>query len=817
MVEKSEAPAAPFDFKTCSVPDALARLACKPGGLSSIQARERLAQYGPNRIEEHHVPAWRKFLGHFTSPISIIIFAAAALSFFIGDLPDAGVIFFLLLLNVSIGFYIERQADVALATLSKKLAVRARVRRDGAWGEEEADTLVPGDLVELAAGHIVPADAKLIEGDIEVDQSALTGESLPVALQPRGLAYASSLVRKGRARALIVLTGGHTTFGRTAQLAQMSKPKSHLDKAIEQIGHFLILLSVLGALVVVGVGVVRGYTLAETALLALTLLVASVPAAMPAVLATIMAMGALHLAKKHAVVRQLSALEALASVNVICSDKTGTLTLNQIKVQQLWPWRVSEDELLRAARRCVPLDSDDPIDQAIEHHGLLRSREIWKLEKFVQADSVRKRATAYLARMQGGRTRRIVAVKGAPQVVLALCRMGAGQKKAALKQVEKFAQEGYRTLAVAQKELSGADKEEKGAVFVGLIALADPARPDARQTVRKAGQMGILVKMVSGDHAAVVRHVADDIGIKGRVLAASVLGRLRPAQARMEILRTGIFAEVLPEQKYQIVKAHRANGDVVAVTGDGVNDAPALKEADAGVAVEGATEVAKSAADLVLTKPGLSVIVEAVEEGRAIFERMHHYVIYRLAETFRVLFLVPASIIVLGFFPLTPIQLVVLSVLNDVPILAMATDNVEQPKAPEKWRVKRLLGVSSMLGVVGLFNSGLLLFVFYFVFHLPLAVIQTLLFLKLSLAGHLMVFHARSPGPIFKSKPPSRTLLAAIVGTQLIATAMALMGIFVQQVGIVEVVGMWIWVFIFLFITEHFKHLAYVAADRMGW
>ncbi len=823
-------PADPFDFKSATIAQSCSRLGADAAGLSSREARERLAQYGPNRIEEKRVPLWRKLLSHFAAPISLIILAASILSFLIGDLADSGVILFLFLLNGSIGFYIERQADGALASLSKKLAVRARVMRDGHWEDVDADELAPGDVVDLAGGRIVPADAKLIEGELEVDPSALTGESLPVPLAAGALAYASSLVHKGRAKALVVLTGARTTFGKTATLAQMSKPKSHLDQAIEGVGHFLLVLALIGALIVIAVGAVRGYSLDQLALLALTLLVASVPAAMPAVLATIMALGALHLAKKHVVVRQLSVLEALASVSVVCSDKTGTLTLNQIKVQALWPCQCTDAELLRTALMCIRPDSDDPIDRAIEHHGLLHARADWTLDRLVPADSSRKRATAFLSR---GR-QRMVAIKGAPQVVLALCRLSPAARRAALRQVERFALEGFRTLAVAARPLgrpearaggpsgrsissSGADPRERGARFIGLIAMADPARPDARATIQKAAQMGIVIKMVSGDHMAVVRHVAENIGIRGRSLSASALARLKPAQARLEVLRTHIFAEVLPAQKYDIVKIHRAAGEVVAVTGDGVNDAPALKEADAGIAVSSANEVAKSAADLVLTRPGLAVIVDGIEEGRAIFERMRHYVTYRLAETFRVLFLVPASIIALGFFPLTPIQLVVLSVLNDIPILAMATDRVDQPGAPEKWRLKNLLGISSALGLVGLVNSGLLLYVFYFVLKIPVPIIQTLFFLKLSISGHLMVFHARSKGPVLKTTPPSRTLLIAVIITQLIATAMALLGIFVVPVGILEVLGMWAWVTMFFFITEWVKHYAYALSDRLGW
>jgi len=329
--------------------------------------------------------------------------------------------------------------------------------------------------------------------------------------------------------------------------------------------------------------------------------------------------------------------------------------------------------------------------------------------------------------------------------------------------------------------------------------------------------MGVKVRMVTGDQSAAARNIASRIGMKGAELTSSALAQLKGTAVAIKIRATTIFSEILPSQKYEIVQTLQEGGEIVAVTGDGVNDAPALKRASVGIAVSGATEVARSAADLVLTRPGLSVIVDGIQEGRAIYKRMYHYVTYRLAETFRVLFLVPFAIIAFGFFPLTPIQLVLLSVLNDIPILAMATDNVDNASYPEKWRIKRLIGVSSILGLTGLVSSSLLLYIVFFIFKLPIEIIQTLLFLKLSVSGHLMVFHARNKGPVLKGTPPSRTLLSAVIITQLIATTMALVGIFVTPISIWIILGLWAWCVLFFFITEWFKHYAYAFADKLKW
>ena len=817
-----------MDFGAAAVEEVKTALSYSEQGLTEAQAHERLLRDGPNSIPEKHTALWRKILSHLVAPIALVILAAGLLSAWIGDVEDAIVIFFLYLLNCAIGIYIERKADGALAELSQQIGVTARVRRDGAWARRPAAELVAGDLVELNGGDVVPADIKIIDGEVEVDQSTLTGESLPVPCGAGGLAYAASLVQRGHAQGIVVLIGVNTTFGRTAQLAQAQRPMGSLDKSILKIGQYLVVLALIGAAIVIGVGIVRNYSLSETALLALTLLVASVPAAMPAVLATIMAVGAMRLAKSGVVVRQLSSLEELSGVTVICSDKTGTLTENKLAVGSVWTHDCSDVVLVDSAASCMPDDSPDPIDTAIftyAQKSAVGKLAGWKSIRYVPADGDRKRATVVLHNEKTGAYKLVI--KGAPQKILELCKVDSKTKTAALSQTELFAGQGFRTLGIAVKGLT-ADQadgphmqlktlDETGATLLGLISLSDQPRPDAAATIQRAQEMGVQVRMVTGDHSAAARNIAARIGMKGTELTSAAIAKLKGTAGAMKIRATTIFSEIIPAQKYEIVQTLQAGGEIVAVTGDGVNDAPALKRAAVGIAVSGANEVARSAADLVLTRPGLSVIVDGIQEGRAIYKRMYHYVTYRLAETFRVLFLVPFAIIAFGFFPLTPLQLVLLSVLNDIPILAMATDNVDNASKPEKWRVKRLLGVSSVLGAVGLTSSALLLSLAFFVLKLPTDVIQTLLFLKLSLSGHLMLFHARNKGPVLKGTPPSRTLLTAVVGTQLLATGMALVGIFVTPISIWLVLFLWGWTLMFFFITEWFKHYAYELSEQRNW
>ena len=817
-----------MDFKTATVQEVKTELSYSENGLTEAQSRERLLRDGPNSIPEKRTAFWRKILSHLVAPIALVILAAGLLSVWIGDIEDAIVIFFLYLLNCAIGIYIERKADGALAELSHAIGVTARVKRDNAWSRRPAADLVAGDLVELNGGDVVPADIKIIEGEVEVDQSTLTGESLPVVCGIKGLAYAASLVQRGHAVGIVVLTGVNTTFGRTAQLAQAQRPMGSLDKSTLKIGQYLVLLSLIGAAIVVGVGMVRHYSLGETALLALTLLVASVPAAMPAVLATIMAVGAMRLAKSGVVVRQLSSLEELSGVTVICSDKTGTLTENKLAVGSVWARGCSDAVLMRSAAACMSDDSSDPIDLAISGYAqksAVGELSGWKNVRYIPSDGDRKRATVVLHNEKTDAYQLVI--KGAPQKVLELCKADSKTKAAALSQAEEFAGQGFRTLAIAVKDVTARQADgpneqlktldETGATLLGLISLSDQPRPDAAATIQRAHEMNVKVLMVTGDHSAAARNIASRIGMTGTELTSTALAALKGASGAMKIRATTIFTEVIPSQKFEIVQTLQDGGEIVAVNGDGVNDAPALKRAAVGIAVSGANEVARSAADLVLTRPGLSVIVDGIAEGRAIYKRMYHYVTYRLAETFRVLFLVPFAIIAFGFFPLTPLQLVLLSVLNDIPILAMATDNVDNASKPEKWRFKRLMGVSSVLGMVGLVSSALLLCLVFFIIKLPINIIQTLLFLKLSLSGHLMLFHARNKGPVLKGTPPSKMLLTAVVGTQLLATAMALLGIFVTPISIWLILFLWGWTLLFFFITEWFKHYAYQLSDQMNW
>ena len=612
--------------------------------------------------------------------------------------PDFFIILLLLVSNATIGFWEEHQAGNAIAALKAQLAIKARVRRDGKWITPAARELVPGDVIRLRLGDIVPADARLLAGDpVEVDQSALTGESLPATVEPGGAVFSGSILRQGEIGALVYATGASTYFGKTAQLVGQAHTVSHFQRAVLKIGNYLIVLAAIFVGVIITVSVLRGDAVLTTLQFALVLTVAAIPVAMPTVLSVTMAVGARLLAGKKAIVSRLVAIEELAGVDVLCTDKTGTLTQNKLTLGD--PFSVddvpAEDVILQAALASRD-DDDDTIDLAVL--GGLKSKQAlqgYEVVHFQPFDAVSKRTEATVKAADGTSFR---VTKGAPQVILELS-ANAGKVKADVdKAVNEFAARGFRSLGVARAEGKGQWR------FLGVLPLFDPPRADAKATIATARQMGVEVKMVTGDALAIAQETAKTLGMGADVLDASGLGdveRKETAAAAESIEQADGFAQVFPEHKFHIVDVLQQRGHIVGMTGDGVNDAPALKKADCGIAVSGATDAARAAASIVLTTPGLSVIIDAIKESRKIFQRMNSYAIYRIAETLRVLLFVTLVILIFNFFPVTAIMIVMLALLNDGAILSIAYDNVRYRDQPEAWNMRLVLGIATVLGVVG--------------------------------------------------------------------------------------------------------------------
>jgi H+-transporting ATPase len=801
------------EAKKTSINELLKKLSASKKGLSASEVKERIQEYGANEIPEKKVNPFIKFLGYFWGPIPWMIEAAIIMSALINHWSDFWIILMLLMLNAVVGFWQEYKASNAIELLKKRLAPTARVLRDGKWVEAPAQELVPGDVVRVRLGDIVPADIKLIDGNyLEVDESTLTGESLPVEKHVSDVSYSGSIIRRGEMDAVVATTGMSTYFGKTAKLVEEAETQSHLQKAIIKIGDYLIVLAVTLVIVIFLVAAFRHESMLETIQFALVLTVAAIPAALPAVLSVTMAIGAIALAKKEAIVSKLASIEEIAGMDVLCADKTGTITKNELTIGKVVHLAEFKDsDVLLFGTLASREEDQDPIDNAIINkiktiQAVAKTVDSYKISKFKPFDPVSKRTEATV-RGENGNSFKVA--KGAPQVILSLATNKDAIADKVDEYVDDFAVKGYRALGVAKSD-------EKGNwQYVGLIALHDPPREDSAETIKTAQSMGINVKMVTGDHAAIGKEIAQQVSLGTNIMTAASFVDKPDSEAQPVVENADGFAQVFPEHKFRIVKLLQNKEHIVGMTGDGVNDAPALKLADAGIAVAGATDAAKSAADIVLTKPGLSVIIDAIKQSRQIFQRMNNYSIYRIAETIRVLLFITFSIVVFQFYPVNALMIVLLAILNDLPIITIAYDNVKYSDTPEKWNMMMLLGIATMLGIVGVFSSFGILYIGRELLNLNREILQSFIYLKLSVAGHLTVFVARTRRS-FWSIRPAKQLLAAVILTQLTATLITVYGILLPAMGWELALLVWGYALTLFIVTDFLKVYFYKLLDHKG-
>jgi H+-transporting ATPase len=781
-----------------------------PDGLSPEEVARRLEQFGYNELPEKEANPVLKFLSYFWGPIPWMIEIAVVLSALVQHWADFGIILALLLMNAVVGFWEEYQAAGAIAALKARLALHARVRRGGAWTTVPARELVPGDLIRVRLGDIVPADARLLAGDpVDVDQSALTGESLPVSHKTGETIYSGSIIRQGEIDAVVTGTGANTYFGKTTKLVETATTVSHFQRAVLKIGDYLIVIALALVSLILVVSLFREERFLETLEFALVLTVAAVPVALPAVLSVTMAVGARLLAKREAIVSRLASIEELAGMDVLCSDKTGTLTENRLTLGE--PFAVAgvrPEQVVAWAALASRAEDQDPIDLAVLS-GLPKDagEQGDRVTHFQPFDPVHKRTEATVEGRDGAVFK---VTKGAPQVILGLAANAAEVQPQVEKAIAGFAARGFRALGVARADGDGPWQ------FLGVLPLHDPPRPDSKPTIATARTMGIDVKMVTGDQVAIGKEVAREVGLGTDILDAGLFGETaahKVGQLTDAIEGADGFAQVFPEHKYHIVEVLQQRGHIVGMTGDGVNDAPALKKADAGIAVAGATDAARAAADIVLLTPGLSVIIDAIKESRKIFQRMNSYAIYRIAETIRVLLFMTLSILVFNFYPVTAVMIVLLALLNDGAILSIAYDRVRYSDQPEVWRMNRVLGIATVLGIAGVVASFGLFYLGERVFRLDRGTIQTLMYLKLSVAGHLTIFITRTRGP-FWSIPPARILVGAVVGTQFVATLVSVYGLFMEPIGWEAALLVWVYAVAWALVNDWIKLAAYRVFDR---
>ncbi|KAK9235142.1 hypothetical protein V1525DRAFT_410841 [Lipomyces kononenkoae] len=774
-------------------------------GLTKEQVLLRRKKYGLNQMKEESGNLVKTFFMYFVGPIQFVMEAAALLAAALQDWVDFGVICALLLLNAVVGFFQEFQAGSIVDELKKTLAQKATALRDGVLVEVDTNEIVPGDIVQLEEGTILPADGRLItEGTfIQVDQSSITGESLAVDKYPGDTCYGSSTVKHGETFMIVTNTGDSTFVGHAAKLATTSGESGHFTQVLNGIGGTLLALVIATLLVVWLSSFYRSTPIVEILQYTLAITIIGVPVGLPAVVTTTMAVGAAYLAKKKAIVQKLSAIESLAGVEILCSDKTGTLTKNKLSLSE--PYTVAaveSDDLILAA--CLASSRKrkgmDAIDRTFlkalrSHPGAMASLLKYKVKEFFPFDPVSKKITAIVESAEG---ERMICVKGAPLVILrtveesqALSEEVSNEYK---NKVAEFAARGFRSLGVARRIDEG-DWE-----ILGIMPLSDPPRHDTAKTINEAKSLGLSIKMLTGDAVGIARETARRLGLGTNIYNAERLGLggggdMPGSEVYDFVEAADGFAEVFPQHKYNVVEILQQRGYLVAMTGDGVNDAPSLKRADTGIAVQGASDAARSAADIVFLAPGLSAIIDALKTSRQIFHRMYSYVVYRIALSLHLELFLGLSIAILNRS--LNIELVVfIAIFADIATLAIAYDNAPYSVTPVKWNLPKLWGMSVILGVIlaiGTWITLTTMFVGGGGIIQNYGNVDEIVFLQIALSENWLIFITRASGP-FWSSMPSWQLAGAVFTVDVVATLFAIFGVFErqQQTSIVTIVRVWI-------------------------
>jgi H+-transporting ATPase len=736
-------------------------------GLSSQEAAARLQKFGPNAIPEQKPHPIRAFLLKFWAPVPWMLEVTFILEMALHKPVESIIIALLLVGNAVLGFVQEGRAQAALEILRHRLEINARVMRDGKWLLVPARDLVPGDCIYLRMGDMVPADARLSSGYIQADQSALTGESAPIELAPGGDVRSGSVVKRGEAAAEVTATGAKSVFGKTAELVRGAKTVGHMEQIIFSIVKYLVIMDVTLVVVILIYAFAMGIAWFVILPFALILLVASVPVALPATFTLAQAAAWLEMADNDVLVTRLSAIQELASMQQLCCDKTGTLTLNELALEKVQGLNGStaSDVLAFAAQTC-DAGTQDPIDIAIlkQYQANPVASFHWRRAKLIPFDPATKRAEAELE-MDGKKAR---AIKGAPTTLVGLCH----NTRDILKQADALAAAGNRVIGVAAQT----DGELE---MIGLLSLRDPPRPESRDTIAKLQALGIRVRMVTGDGHTTAQAIATQLGIGSRSADRSAIENGQ--------LEADVFAGVFPEDKIALVRQLQKQHIITGMTGDGVNDAPALKQAEVGIAVSSATDVARCAASLVLTKPGISHLTDAVNIGRKVYRRMLTYTTNKVTKTMQVALFLSLGLLITGSLVTTPRLILLLLFANDFVTMSLASDRVTPSPHPDRWNIRVLMGSSAVIAISWL----LYCFAVFYVgrhFMKPPAT-QTLVFLALVFSGLATVYLVRESRAFWKSRPGT-FLLCATAGDVVVVSAMAVFGVLMAPVPITMVLGL---------------------------
>ena len=740
-------------------------------GLTSDEVRKRQKEYGFNEVVEKKESSLKRFAKKFWGLTSWMLEITMILTLLLGRYLDFYIVAGLLFLNVILGYVQEERANKALEALKQKLHVNSRVLRDGKWIVVPARELVPGDIVRIRAGDIVPADIILGEGEVEVDQSALTGESLTVSRGRDEVVYSGSVIKRGEATGIVIATGTKTYFGKTTELVNVARPKLHMEEVIGQVVKWLLVMVValLAAAFVYSALLVKTSYL-DLLELSLVLLVSAIPVALPAMFTITMALGSIELSKKGVLVTRLSASEDAASMDTLCTDKTGTITLNKISIAEVVPLNsYNEEEVVVFGALASEEANQDPIDVAFIQEAREKNAEMtkYKVLKFVPFDPKTRRTEATV--QYDGKV--VEVMKGAVNVIVELCKLDENTKKKVQETIDGMAEKGYRSLGIALKE----NGEAK---LIGIVGLYDKPRPDSARLISELKDLGVKVKMLTGDAKPIALQVAKQVGLGENAANVTEVKAMNEDQKDDVIEKSDVFAEVYPEDKYMIVKSLQKRKHVVGMTGDGVNDAPALKQAEVGIAVSNATDVAKAAASVVLTQPGLINIVDLVKTGRMIYQRIVTWIFNKVVKTFQIVVFTVLALFLWNRFVVNAYDVLLLLFLIDFVTISISTDRVRYSKTPDKWNVDWLVKVSMLLGIASVLESLFFTYIGVNYFGLLNSVnkLHTFAFELLMLSGMLTIFVVRERGHFWNSRP-SNALMASIVADIALALAISTFGI----------------------------------------
>jgi H+-transporting ATPase len=756
-------------------------------GLTSQEASDRLAKYGRNVIPEAKPHPWLAFLKRIWGPVPWMLEITVILELFLHKYNEVVIIAALIVFNAVFSTIQEKRSSDALAMLRQHLQVIARVLRDGVWQTMSAEQLVPDDIIHVRVGDLLPADIELHDGNLLLDQSALTGESLPVEISIHGIGYAGAIVKYGEATAKVTGTGVNTRFGHTAELVRQARNQSNLETIIFSVTKALVIFDSLLVLAVLAYALFTDISFLQTLPFALILLVASVPVALPATFAIATALGAQELSHQGVLVTNLSAIEEAAGMGVLFSDKTGTITENHLSVTDLCSYTdINKDDVLHLAAMACDPSTQDPLDLAI----LQRAQECGVLpdfnlrQQFLPFEPETKRSEAYF--QNNGALLHVA--KGAPHMIAPLC---ANMPKTLDIDVDNLAAQGYRVLAVAH-----GDRQKM--VLSGLVSLQDPPRSDSAELIHQLHEFGVRVVMVTGDGLSTAKAIARQVGIGNHGCTAQTILEDPPDTT------CDVFAEVLPEHKFNLVHAAQKDAHIVGMTGDGVNDAPALKQAQVGIAVSSATDVAKAAASLVLTSPGLENILTAIRVSRQIYQRMLTYTLNKIIKTIQIGVFLSLGLILAGTFVISPHLVVLLLFANDFVTMSIATDQVQASHMPDRWDMHAMLvsAISLALPVLAL-TFGIFL-IGRDMLHLPLGQLQTLVFTTLVFTGQGLVYLVRERHNFWASLPGKWMVLASFLDI-LVVILLSYLGVFMQAIPIWLVLSNLVFIACALFCLDFLK------------